>query len=91
MHPRSGRLREYVTDAASVQAQLICGVQNIGWNPSLADGLGCFHSSAEAFTAYRKTIEKHVEHGEISVHVPPEKIQKWKQQCRREPERTPAA
>ena len=36
----SGRLREYVTDAAWVQAQMICGVRNIGWNPRLAEGLG---------------------------------------------------
>ena len=28
----SGRLREYVTDAAWVQAQLLCQVRNIGWN-----------------------------------------------------------
>jgi hypothetical protein len=42
----SGRLREYVTDAAFVQAQLMCGARDIGWNARLAEGLGRFHSSA---------------------------------------------
>ena len=56
----AGRLREYVHDVAWVQAQLICQVRHIGWDARLADGLGRFGSSAEAFAAYRPTIDKQV-------------------------------
>jgi hypothetical protein len=87
----SGRLREHVTDAAWVQAQLICRVKNIGWNAKLADGLGRFHSSAEAFAAYRKTISHAIERGQIRVRIPPSCIRHWQQECQHDHERTPAA
>jgi hypothetical protein len=79
-----GRLREYVHDAAWVQAQLICRVQHIGWNARLASELGQFHSSNDAFAAYRKTIEKAVARGQIRVTIPPTRIRGWKEQCRQE-------
>jgi hypothetical protein len=77
----SGRLREYVADAAWVQAQLLCQVKNIGWNARLAEGLGTFHSSAEAFAAYRKTITHSIERGQIRVHIPQARVRQWKEQC----------
>jgi hypothetical protein len=75
----SGRLREYVTDAAWVQAQLLCQVKNIGWNAKLAEGLGRFHSSAEAFAAYRKTISHALERGQIRVSIPRSRVLHWKE------------
>jgi hypothetical protein len=80
-----GKLREYVAGAAWVQAQLICQVQAIGWDTHLADDLGHFHSSQEAFTAYRKTIEKPVERGQIRVTVPRSRIREWKEQPQQHP------
>jgi hypothetical protein len=67
----AGRLREYVTDVAWVQAQLICRVENVGWNARLAEDLGRFSSSAEAVAAYRPTALKAVERGQVRVTVPP--------------------
>ena len=78
---RAGPLRKYVADAAWVQAQLICQVQNIGWNTHLADNLGKFHSSQEAFTAYQKTIAGAAERGQIRVHVPPSSARAWKEKA----------
>jgi hypothetical protein len=72
-------LREYVCDAAWVQAQLLCRVQNMGWNARLAKDLGPFRSSEEAFEAYRRTIGNPVERGYIRVHVPPSRIRRWKE------------
>ena len=79
----AGRMREYVHDAALVQAQLICQVGHIGWNAHLADGLGEFHSSQEAFAAYRKTVAKTVAKGQIRVTVPPCRIRRWKEEQHR--------
>lgn len=77
----SGYLRGYVADAAWVQAQLIAQVKNIGWNARLADGLGRFHSSAEAFAAYRQTIADQVKGGQIRVSVPRARILSWKERA----------
>jgi predicted RNase H-like nuclease (RuvC/YqgF family) len=73
-------LRAYVHDVAAVIAQLICKVEHIGWNVKLADGVGQFHSSAEAFERYRRTpaIAHAVERGQIRVHVPATCIREWK-------------
>src|SRR5581483_1682263 len=78
--PQSGRLREWITDAAWIQAQRIARVQNIGWNARLAEGIGRFHPSQEAFAAYRKTIEKPVQRGQIRVHVSSTRIHQWKEE-----------
>jgi hypothetical protein len=77
-------LREYVADAAWVQAQLICKVQHIGWNAKLADGLGHFSSSAEAFEQYRRTpaVVNAVERGQVRIHIPAARIREWKEHCR---------
>jgi len=77
----AGRLREYVADAAWVQAELLCKIKNIGWNARLADGIGQFRSSAEAFAAYRKTISHAIERGQIRVSVPRARILQWKEQA----------
>jgi hypothetical protein len=81
----AGRLYEYVADAAWVQAQLICKVQHIGWNAKLAEGLGHFRSSAQAFEQYRHTlaIANAVERGQVRVHVPAARIREWKECCQR--------
>jgi len=79
----SGHLREYVYDAARVQAQLIAGVQHIGWNAQLAREVGQFRSSSEAFVAYRETIRQPVESGHIRVTVPRNRMREWKEQCAR--------
>lgn len=76
----SGRLQDYVQDAAWVQAQLICGVRNLGWNTHLAENLGAFRSSAEAFAAYRATLAGQVERGQLRVTVPRRQIADWKEQ-----------
>ena len=76
----SGRLRDYVHAAASVQAQLISGAQNVGWNANLADELGVFRSSAAAFAAYRETIRKPVESGHVRVTVPRSRIRAWNEE-----------
>jgi len=80
----SGRLCEYVADAAWVQAQLICKVQHIGWNAKLAEGLGHFRSSAEAFEQYRHTpaAANAVQRGQVRVHVPAARTREWKEHCR---------
>jgi hypothetical protein len=57
---------------------LICGVRNIGWNAHLADDLGDFHSSQEAFNRYRQTAEKAVASGQIRVTIPKRRIQQWR-------------
>jgi hypothetical protein len=73
-------LREYVTDAAWVQAQLIVGVHHIGWNTQLSKEVGRFRSSAEAFDAYRETVRVPVESGHVRVSVPRNRIREWKEQ-----------
>jgi hypothetical protein len=60
----------YVGAAAWVQAQLICGVQNIGWDATLAADLGQFRSSQNAFDAYRQTVQNAVGRGHVRVTVP---------------------
>jgi hypothetical protein len=80
----AGRLHEYVAAAAWVQAQLICKVHHIGWDACLVRDLGRFHSSHEAFAAYRHTIGKPVERGQIRVHVPPCRIRRWKEEAGRD-------
>ena len=80
----SGPLREYITDAAWVQAQLIVGVRHIGWNARLAREHGEFRSSAEAFDAYWETIREPVESGHVRVNVPRNRIREWKEQCDQE-------
>jgi hypothetical protein len=75
----AGPLRDYVADAAWVQAQLLAQVKRIGWNARLADGLGPFRSSQEAFAAYRQTISAAIKDGEIHVRVPRSRICSWKE------------
>jgi hypothetical protein len=87
----SGRLREYVTDAAYVQAQLLCRVRNVSFSTNLIEGSARFHSSRQALTAYRKTIDSAVQSGSIDVRIPPPRIRQWQQQCLRNEERTPTA
>jgi hypothetical protein len=79
----AGRMREYVYDVAFVQAQLICKAGHIRWNANLADGLGNFHSSQDAFAAYRKTVAKAVAKGQIRVTVPAGRIRRWKEEQNR--------
>lgn len=74
----SGRLREYVADAAWVQAQLIAGVRHLGWNACLAEDFGPFRSSQQAFEEYRQTIEPAIERGQIRVAVPKSRIRQWR-------------
>jgi hypothetical protein len=78
----AGQLLDFVQAAAWVQAQLICQVQHIGWDTKLTQGLGQFHTSKDAFAAYRKTVEKAVEHGHIRVTVPQARIRTWKERSR---------
>ena len=78
----SGRLREYVQDAAWVQAQLLCRVRDIGFSSNLIEGPGRFHSSREAFAAYRETIDTAIRSGSIRVRIPATRFRTWKQQCR---------
>jgi hypothetical protein len=80
----AGRLNEYVAAAAWVQAQLICGVQHLGWDAILVRDLGRFRSSREAFEKYRNTIADPAERGHIRVHVPPSCIRRWKEEAKRE-------
>ena len=84
----SGRLREYVTDAAHVQAQLLCGVRDVSFSTNLIADRSRFHSSREAFAAYRKTIDTTVQSGSINVPIPPDRIRRWQDQCRRHPQPT---
>jgi hypothetical protein len=86
----AGHLLEYVQAAAWVQAQLICQVRHIGWDTKLAQGLGQFRSSSDAFLAYRKTAEKAVERGLVRVSIPQSRIHEWKEQSGSWPEREQA-
>ena len=73
-------LRDYVQEAAWVQAQLLCGVRAIGWTPhTLLGDEATFRSSQEAFDAYRPQAEKAVKEGEIRVTVPRALIRQWKE------------
>jgi hypothetical protein len=75
-------LRKYVMDAAFVQAQILCGTDHIAWNIHLADELGDFASSQQAFVEYRKTIDNAVERGKIRVTVPRVRIRQWSEEGR---------
>lgn len=75
-------LMEYVTASASLQAQLICSVENIGWNACvLTSQLGKFNSSEEAFHAFRATLSDHLDRGKIVVDVPKNRISAWKDEA----------
>jgi hypothetical protein len=90
----AGNLLDYVQSAAWVQAQLVCQVRHLSWDSKLAEPLGRFRSSQEAFAAYRPTVEKALERGQVRVTVPQARIRQWKEQCRQQlireaAERTP--
>jgi hypothetical protein len=78
----SGRLREYVYDAAWVQAQLLCHVRDVSFSTNLIESPSRFHSSREAFAAYCQTIGHSTERGEIHIGVPPARIQEWQERRR---------
>jgi hypothetical protein len=71
-------LTHFVQESAWVQAQLLCKVSSIGWDTSIAAHLGEFHSSQEAFNAFRQTVAGAIRRGRIEVHVPPALIRAWK-------------
>ena len=71
------RLREYVRDAAWVQAQLICGVRAIGFATALVPEEDCHLSAREWFPRYRETIAGAVERGTIRVAIPPTRRREW--------------
>jgi hypothetical protein len=71
-------LLHFVRESAWVQAQLLAEVTPLGWDASLARHLGKFHSSAEAFAAFRWTIAGAVDRGRIEVRVPPSLLREWK-------------
>ncbi len=75
----AGRLQEYVAAASWLQAQLLCGVQQIGWDRVLLPEDSRHRSSQEAFAAIREDMARPVEKGTIRVTVPPERIRQWKE------------
>jgi hypothetical protein len=74
------RLSSYVRSAAWVQAQIICGVREIGWDICLVPNWDSYGSAQAAFAAYRQTVAKCVERGQIRVNVPKDRIVEWKEQ-----------
>jgi hypothetical protein len=58
-----GPLTKFVRESAWVQAQILCRVDPIGWDASLADHLGYFSTSGEAYAAFRQTIAGAIERG----------------------------
>lgn len=74
----AGQLREYLHDRAWVHAAVLCGLQEFGWNATIAADLGQFSSSAQAFAAYRKHIDRQVQSGQIRVRVPAARIEEWR-------------
>ena len=76
------RLREFVREAAWVQAQLLLGVSGIGWNPAiLMPDANEYGSSQSAFKVYQKSIEGAVSRGKIRVAVPPSRCSEWRYGC----------
>jgi hypothetical protein len=73
-------LMSYVESAAWGQAQLICGVKEIGFDTCLIQNQEEFSSAQEAFAAYRETVRKPVEQKQIKVQVPLFLIKEWKRQ-----------
>ena len=71
---------KFVHELAWVQAQLLCKANPISWDASIARHLGEFHSSADAFAAFRQTIVGAVQRGRIEIRIPPTLIRKWKEQ-----------
>ena len=65
-----GPLTKFVRESAWVQAQILCQVDPIGWDASLADHLGHFSTSDEAYAAFRQTIAGAIGRGRIEVRVP---------------------
>jgi hypothetical protein len=82
-------LLAYVQAASWVQAQLIAGVRDIGWDSVLVPDAHAYGSAREAFAAYRQSIARTVEQGRISVRVPPSIVRAWKAECRRGPASPP--
>jgi hypothetical protein len=74
----AGRLRDYVEAASWVQAQLICRVEDIGWEAALLTRPERLRSSEASFASYRRRIEGAISRGEIQVRVPPGCIREWK-------------
>ncbi len=73
-------LTNFVSGSGSVQAQFLCEVDPIGWDTSIAEHLGEFHSSQAAYQMFRPTIAGAIERGRIGVRVPPTLIRSWKEQ-----------
>jgi hypothetical protein len=76
----SGYLRSYVEAASWVQAQLIGGIRDIGFDSILTRHLGTFASAQEALQAYRRTLPKSLDKGQIRVTVPKSLVSQWQTQ-----------
>ena len=72
------KLGEYVRDAASVQAQLICGVRGVSFAATLVPTEDRHLSAREFFAGYRDTIAGAVERGRIRVAVPTARLREWR-------------
>jgi hypothetical protein len=81
-------LKQYVEAAAWVQAQLIAGVVNVGWDAQvlMPDRSGP-SSSQELFDAYRSTtaVDNAIHRGQIRVEVPKDRIRQWQEISRYHP------
>lgn len=73
-----GPLTNFVRESAWVHS--LYQVEPIGWDASLADHLGHFSTSSEAYAAFRQTISGAIERGRIEVRVPPILIRQWEKQ-----------
>ncbi len=78
------RLAQYVRAAAWVQGQLLCGLKQISWDAALLAEREKFHSSQEAFAAYRQRVAPAIERGRIRVHVPVERVRQWRERAGRQ-------
>lgn len=72
------RLREYVRDAAWVQAQLIEGVYPVGFPTNLIPRGERHRPLVETFAEYRGGVMGAVDRGRVRVSVPPDRIRGWK-------------
>lgn len=75
-----GELQNYVQAAAWVQAQLLCGVRQLGFDSVLLEE-GEYRSAQAAFAAYRTQVAKELTKGEIKVRVPAARIEQWRAQA----------
>ena len=81
-----GRLLDYVSSAAWVQAQMIEGARPIGFSSVLIPDEATPANARDALDDYVRSLTKQITSGTIRVAVPKAKVERWKALAAEEPD-----